>query len=175
MRVGSHTKQKGSVAARIRKTDVHPQELSCASVPRNDVASAPGGVLRGGIARVPTHAVRRGQERRAYVRVRLALSMRVERIAGQRDVISRVLQTQNISSSGVYFYSPCRIEPGTPIEMELLVVDRPWGRGSVRMRTDAHVVRVDEISRPGWHGLAAAFDDISFIRDEPLPPQFQTG
>ena len=37
------------------------------------------------------------------------------------------------------------------------------------MRTQACVVRVENARTPGWHGLAAAFDDITFIRDEPFP------
>jgi hypothetical protein len=31
------------------------------------------------------------------------------------------------------------------------------------------VVRVEGSKTPGWHGLAAAFDDITFVRDEPFP------
>jgi hypothetical protein len=121
-----------------------------------------------GIRRVPTHAVGRASERRAYVRARLALPLRVQRVAGQRDVKPIPLRTQDISSSGLYFLSPQRIEIGTPIEVEVLLVDRP-GRGTVRMCTAAHIVRADNGQTPGWHGLAAIFDDISFRRDERVP------
>jgi hypothetical protein len=41
------------------------------------------------------------------------------------------------------------------------------------MLTEAHVVRVDSALRPGWHLLAATFDDITFQREEPLPSRFQ--
>jgi hypothetical protein len=91
------------------------------------------------------------------------------RIAGQRSLSGRTLRTTNISSSGVLFLSPRRIEPGTPVEIEVCLVVRPFGRGSVRMVTEAHVVRAEVSSRPGWHALAASFDDITFQRDEPLP------
>jgi hypothetical protein len=37
------------------------------------------------------------------------------------------------------------------------------------MCTQAYIVRVEDAATPGWHGLAAAFDDITFIRDEPVP------
>jgi hypothetical protein len=37
------------------------------------------------------------------------------------------------------------------------------------MSTAAHVVRVDATGTPGWHGVAASFDDIEFRRDETLP------
>jgi hypothetical protein len=126
-----------------------------------------------GIARVPTHSVRPIEERRSYARAKLSLPLRVRRIAGQRERMGEPLRTTNISSSGVLFLSPQRIEPGTPIEIEVCLVDRPFGRGSVRMRTEAHIVRAEPASRPGWHSLAATFDDITFQREEPLPSRFR--
>ena len=126
-----------------------------------------------GIARVPTHAVRPPEERRAYARAKLSLSLRVKRIAGQRELLGEPFRTTNISSSGVLFLCPQRIEPGTPIDIEVCLVDRPFGRGTVKMRTEAHIVRADASSRPGWHSLAATFDDITFQREEPLPSRFR--
>ena len=126
-----------------------------------------------GIARVPTHAVRPPEERRSYARAKLSLPLRVNRIAGQREQMGETLRTTNISSSGVLFLCPQRIEPGTPIEIEVCLVDRPFGRGTVRMRTEAHIVRAEPASRAGWHFLAATFDDITFQREEPLPSRFQ--
>jgi PilZ domain len=126
-----------------------------------------------GIARVPTHSVRPPEERRSYARAKLSLPLRVNRIAGQREQMGEPLRTTNISSSGVLFLCPQRIEPGTPIEIEVCLVDRPFGRGTVRMRTEAHIVRAEPASRPGWHSLAATFDDITFQREEPLPSRFQ--
>jgi hypothetical protein len=126
-----------------------------------------------GIARVPTHAVRPVEERRAYTRAQLSLPLRLKRIAGQRERENHALRTTNISSSGVLFLCPRRIEPGTPIEIEVCLVDRPLGQGTVRMMTEAHIVRAEPASRPGWHALAATFDDITFQRDEPLPSRFE--
>jgi len=126
-----------------------------------------------GIARVPTHSVRPAEERRSYARAKLSLPLQVKRIAGQRERMGEPLRTTNISSSGVLFLCPQRIEPGTPIEIEVCLVDRPFGRGTVRMRTEAHIVRAEPASRPGWHSLAATFDDITFQREEPLPSRFQ--
>jgi hypothetical protein len=125
-----------------------------------------------GITRVPTHAVRPVAERRAYTRAKLSLPLRLKRIAGQRKDENHVLRTSNISSSGVLFLYPQRIEPGTPVEIEVWLVDRPLGRGTVRMMTEAHIVRADPASRPGWHAIAVSFDDITFQRDEPLPSRF---
>jgi hypothetical protein len=126
-----------------------------------------------GIARVPTHSVRPPEERRSYARAKLSLPLRVKRVAGQREPTGEPLRTTNISSSGVLFLCPQRIEPGTPVEIEVCLVDRPFGRGTVRMRTEAHIVRAEPASRPGWHALAATFDDITFQREEPLPSRFQ--
>jgi hypothetical protein len=126
-----------------------------------------------GIARVPTHSVRPLEERRSYARAKLSLPLRVKRVAGQRGISGELLRTTNISSSGVLFLYPQRIEPGTPIAIEVCLVDRPFGRGNVKMTTEAHIVRAEPSSRPGWHSLAATFDDITFQREEPLPSRFQ--
>jgi hypothetical protein len=126
-----------------------------------------------GISRVPTHAVRPVEERRAYARAKLSLGLRLMRVAGKRENEQQTLRTTNISSSGVLFLCPQRIEPGTPVEIEVCLVDRPLGRGTVRMMTEAHIVRAESASEPGWHSLAAIFDDISFHRDERLPSRFE--
>jgi PilZ domain len=136
---------------------------------RNGSARSAGTVPRPrGIARVPTHTVGHASERRSYVRASLTLPLCVRTVAGRSDPGLMTLSTQDISSSGIFFLCPRRIEPGTPIEMEVTLVDKPAGRGTVRMRTQACVVRAESAPVAGWHGLAAAFDDITFIRDEPL-------
>jgi len=122
-----------------------------------------------GILRVPTHTVAPTRERRAYARASLTLTLSLKKVAGRPHTDPAALSTQDISSSGIFFLCPVRIEPGTPIEMEVVLVDRPAGQGSVRMRTLASVVRSENTDKPGWHGVAASFDDITFIRDEPLP------
>jgi len=150
------------------------KELSARSVA--PVADPPSWTTRAkpkGIARVPTHAVRPPEERRSYARAKLSLPLRVKRVAGQRGRRGEPLRTTNISSSGVLFLYPQRIEPGTPIAIEVSLVDRPFGRGTVKMTTEAHIVRAEPASRPGWHSLAATFDDITFQREEPLPSRFQ--
>ena len=125
-----------------------------------------------GIWRAPTHAARPAQERRAYTRAKLSLPLRLKRIAGQRERNSQPLRTTDISSSGVLFLYPEHIEPGTPVEIEVFLVDRPFGRGTVRMMTEAHIVRAEPAMRSGWHALAVTFDEITFQRDEPLPSRF---
>jgi len=150
------------------------KELSARSA--TTVVDAPSWTTRAkpkGISRVPTHAVRPVEERRGYTRAKLSLPLCVKRIAGQREQKNQSLRTSNISSSGVLFLFPQRIEPGTPVEIEVCLIDRPFGRGTVKMSTEAHVVRAGHCSRPGWHALALCFDDITFHREEPLPSRFQ--
>jgi len=125
------------------------------------------------ITRVAARPARPVQERRGYTRAKLSLPLRVKRIAGQREHASRSLRTMDISSSGVLFLFPQHIEPGTPVEIEVSLVDRPFGQGSVRMMTEAHIVRAEWAERPGWHALAVAFDEITFKKDEPLPSRFE--
>jgi len=126
-----------------------------------------------GIKRVPTHTVGVPNERRSYARANLRLPLRVTRVAGQRQPEAERLCTRDISSSGVFFLCPQRIEPGTPIEIEVALVDRPLQSGSVLMLTEAHIVRAEPERANGWHGLAAIFDDITFHRSDPLPARFQ--
>ena len=119
-----------------------------------------------GINRVPTHTVGRARERRAYARARLSLPLRLERVAGQRHTQHYFLQTADISSSGLFFLSPLRIEAGTPIELEVKLIAQPVARATVHMSAIAHVVRTETAEKLGWYGVAAAFDDISYHRDE---------
>ncbi len=150
------------------------EELSAR--PATSIADLPSWATRTvpkGMARIPTHAVRPPNERRAYARAKLSLPMRVKRIAGQKEHSAQSLRTANISSSGVLFLSPQLIEPGTPVEIEVCLVDRPFGRGTVRMMTEAHIVRAEPSTHNGRHILAAMFDDITFEREDPLPSRFQ--
>ena len=122
-----------------------------------------------GINRVPTHTVGRVRERRAYARARLSLPLRLDRVAGQRHTQHYFLQTSDISSSGLFFLSPLRIEAGTPIELQEKLIAQPVARATVHMSAIAHVVRTEAAEKPGWYGVAASFDDISYRRDEKFP------
>src|SRR5262249_18845650 len=121
---------------------------------------------------VPTHAVGLAYERRNSPRAILNLPLRLIMINGQAQPLPITLVTKNISSSGVVFLAPWEIENGAGIEMEVGILGRPLGRGSVQMRTAAHVVRVEECNTPGWKGYAATFDDIDFKRDDAMPARF---
>lgn len=122
---------------------------------------------------VPTHVVGVAHDRRAHARAYLRLPLRLTAVNGRAEPVSVTLLTQNISSSGIYFLAPRQLEPGTALELEVALVERPLGQGSVRMATAAHVVRAEPANTPGWHGIAARFDDFDFRRDETLPVRFQ--
>lgn len=124
--------------------------------------------------RVPTHAIGVAEERRRYPRACLSLPLRLTRIGAMPEPIPVNLVTRNISSSGVYFLAPREIEPGTAIELEVALVERPVGFGSVQMCTAAHVVRREECEMPGWRGYAASFDDFALRRDDVIPIRFSS-
>jgi hypothetical protein len=173
MRTARHSKNMHSSRSNGSGKSAATEQLSASSA--TSVVPAPSWTTRAkpkGIARVPTHAVRPVEERRSYTRAKLSLPLRVKRIAGQREHRHPSLRTTNISSSGILFLCPHHIEPGTPVDIEVRLVDRPFGRGTVKMMTEAHVVRAEPASRSGWHSVAVSFDDISFQREEAMPSHF---
>jgi len=125
--------------------------------------------------RVPTHAVGVADERRRYPRASLALPLRLTKVSGVEEPIPVTLVTRNISSSGVYFLAPRELMPGTAIELEVALVERPLGFGSVQMCTAAHIVRAEETDMPGWRAYAASFDDFALQRDDSLPMRYKAG
>src|SRR5271166_6882226 len=124
--------------------------------------------------RVPTHAIGVADERRRYPRAVLSLPLRLTRIGDAVEPISVMLVTRNISSSGVYFLAPRDFEPGTAIELEVALIERPLGQGSVQMCTAAHIVRAEEVDMPGWRGYAATFDDFALRRDDIVPLRYRS-
>jgi PilZ domain len=120
-------------------------------------------------ARIPTHAIGVASERRRYPRAGLSLPLRLIRVDGAASFAPVLLVTRNISSSGIFFFAPREIALGTGIELEVGLVDRPFGLGRVQMLTAAHVVRTEECDMPGWRGYAASFDDFALQRDDFIP------
>lgn len=120
-------------------------------------------------ARVPTHAIDVASDRRRYPRARLSLPLRLIRVGGAAEPIPVQLVTRDISSTGIFFLAPRVIEAGSAIELQVALVERGFGLGSVQMITAAHVVRSEECEMPGWYGYAATFDDFAFERDDSIP------
>jgi hypothetical protein len=124
-------------------------------------------------ARVPTHAVGVADDRRRNPRASLSLPLRLIRVGATPEPTPVTLVTRNISSSGIYFLAPREMAPGTAIELEVALVDRPQGYGRVQMCTAAHIVRSEESDMPGWRGYAASFDDFALQRDDVLPMRYR--
>ena len=123
-------------------------------------------------ARVPTHAVGVFHEQREYPRASLHLPLRLRSVENFAEKYPISLVTRDISSTGVFFLSPKRIELNSTIELEIILVSRPLGRGNVVAVTVAKVRRVESANMPGWFGIAASFDDLKFDRDDEVPTYF---
>jgi hypothetical protein len=148
------------------------REFEDRSVCISSQASKPG--PRRYFARVPTYAVGVASERRRYPRASLSLPLRLTRVGETAEAIPVVLVTRDISSTGIFFLAPREIAIGTAVELQVALVERPLGCGSVQMITAAHVVRSEKCDMPGWHGYAAGFDDFAIERDDGVPTRFQT-
>jgi len=122
--------------------------------------------------RVPTHAVGVHPEHREYPRATLNLPLRLRSTGGVPVEFPITLVTRNISSTGVYFLCPRQLLVGTSIELEIVLVSKPLGLGNVVVATMAHVCRIETAAMPGWHGIAAAFDDVQFDRDDRIPSRY---
>jgi PilZ domain len=123
--------------------------------------------------RVPTHAVGFHPEQRQYPRAKLKLPLRLRAVGGEPEPYPITLVMRNISSTGVYFLCPKQLAVGRQVELEVVLVSKPMGRGSVVMTTMAHVCRSEAAAMPGWYGLAAFFDDVQFNHDDDLPSRFR--
>jgi hypothetical protein len=123
-------------------------------------------------ARVPTHAVGVHPEHREYPRATLKLPLRLRSVNNVPEESPVTLVTRDISSTGVYFLCPRSLAIGASLEIEVVLVSKPMGRGNVVMATRAHVHRHEPASMPGWYGIAASFDDVQFDRDDRIPIRF---
>ncbi len=122
--------------------------------------------------RVPTHAVGVHPEHREYPRATLRLPLRLRSVNSVQEQFPITLVTRDISSSGVFFLCPKQLALGTRIELEIVLVSRPMGRGNVVVATMARVQRLEPAAMPGWYGVAALFDDMAFDRDDRVPTRF---
>jgi PilZ domain len=122
-------------------------------------------------ARVPTHAVGVFPEQREYPRASLRLPLRLRGVNGRAEDFPITLVTRDISSSGVFFLCPRQLGLDIQVELEVVLVSRPMGRGNVVIVSHARVTRVEPAAVPGWFGIAASFDDLEFDRDDNIPSQ----
>ena len=123
-------------------------------------------------ARVPTHSVGVHPEHREYPRATLKLPLRLRGVNNVAEEFPVTLVTRDISSTGVYFLCPRFLAIGAFVEIEIVLVSKPMGYGNVVLATGAHVQRCEAAATPGWYGIAAAFDDVQFDRDDRVPARF---
>lgn len=160
-------------AANPRESVLGPQPLlNLPRVPALRVEPLLGPSHPRRFVRVPTHAVGVHPEHREYPRATLNLPLRLRGAGGVPEESPVTLVTRDISSTGVYFLCPRQLSVGTSIELEIVLVSKPLGLGNVVMATMAHVCRVEPLAMPGWVGIAAAFDDVQFDRDDSIPSRF---
>jgi hypothetical protein len=131
---------------------------------------APGQPRR--FVRVPTHAVGVNPEQREYPRASLKLPLRLRKVDDVAEEFPVTLVTRDISSTGVFFLCPKEIAVGALVELEIVLVSRPMGHGSVIIVSVAQVRRIEPAAMPGWYGVAASFDDVQFDRDDRVPSRF---
>ncbi|HXJ07283.1 MAG TPA: PilZ domain-containing protein [Candidatus Acidoferrum sp.] len=122
--------------------------------------------------RVPTHAVGVNRELREYPRASLKLPLRLRKVDDVAEEFPVTLVTRDISSTGVFFLCPKEIVVGALVELEIVLVSRPLGHGSVVIVSAAQVRRIEPAAMPGWYGVAASFDDVHFDRDDGVPSRF---
>jgi PilZ domain len=163
--------QTVAAAAQIA-TAAHPSAAESRRTPALRLVPLLRSSLPRQFVRVPTHAVGVHPEHRQYPRAKLKLPLRLRAVGGVPETHPVTLVMRNISSTGVYFLSPKHVAPGTAIELEVVLVSKPMGRGSVVMTTLAHVCRSEAAATPGWYGLAASFDDVQFDHDDDIPLRF---
>jgi len=166
--MGAAPERNGQHAAvsplRLREVESHTETITA-------ISGKPGPRR---FLRVPTHAIGVAAERRRYPRAKLALPLALTRIGDYQEPQPVALVTKNISPSGVYFLAPRKIEPGTAIDLEVALIERPAGFGRVQMCTAAHIVRAEETDMPGWRGYAASFDDFALKRDDVIPLRYRS-
>ncbi|MGA8036186.1 MAG: PilZ domain-containing protein [Candidatus Acidiferrales bacterium] len=125
-------------------------------------------------ARVPTYTVGVAHERRCNPRAALQLPLRLTRVDNVAEAYPVTLVTRNISSSGIFFLAPRDFVKGQSVELEVALIERPYGQGSVQMCTAAHIVRCEDADMPGWRGYAATFDDFAIKRDDVVPLRYRS-
>lgn len=151
---------------------VDPPAIEPARVPALRVTPllSPGRPRR--FVRVPTHAVGVNHEQREYPRASLKLPLRLRSVDSIPEDFPVTLVTRDISSTGVFFLCPRQVAVDAVVELEIVLVSRPLGYGSVVITTKAKVSRVEPAAMPGWFGVAASFEEVHFDRDDHIPSRF---
>ncbi|MBI4479912.1 MAG: PilZ domain-containing protein [Acidobacteria bacterium] len=95
--------------------------------------------------------------------MRLPVAVKAEQLKSEKQVV----ETRDVSSSGVYFEFGTPLEVGASVEF-LLTLPEPITKGSpVRIRCIGKVVRVEKNSsgEKGHLGVAATIERYEFVRE----------
>lgn len=114
-------------------------------------------------------------------RFRLAwpLWVRLRRHLGRKsrgrpeEVVAEESITENISTTGCYFYVSEEPAVGSPAEMEITVPGNSLGLGNSTVRCHGKVIRVDLPSTGGKVGVACSINSYAFHPPKPKPPKIQ--
>jgi len=110
-------------------------------------------------------------EQREYPRASLNLPMRLRSAAECPKNFDNACHSQH-QLHGSLFLCPRQLTVGASIELEIVLVSKPLGLGK-RCRYHNGARLQNGIRRyAGWHGIAAAFDDVQFDRDDRIPCRY---
>ncbi len=98
-------------------------------------------------------------DRRRHPRFTAWLPLRLKIVGGIIQHDSPPLLTQNLSKTGLCFPAPQRIEPGESIEVEVTFLGAGLGGNNICISSTGYIVRAESTKKPGWHKLAATFDE----------------
>jgi hypothetical protein len=98
-------------------------------------------------------------ERRRHQRFTAWLPLRLLAVGGIIQKYPLLLLTQNLSKTGLCLPSPQRIEPGLSIEVEVTFLGVGLRGNNISITSTGHIVRAELSKKPGWHKLAAAFEE----------------
>lgn len=104
-------------------------------------------------------------DRRTHARLPIHSSVRVKRVSGRPEPAIHEFEGMDVSCSGIRFRADREFQPGTPMDLEVVLLDRRKDGQNVKMFTSAHVVRSEASAEGGWHAIAVAFDDIAISRE----------
>ena len=83
--------------------------------------------------------------------------------------------TENISSSGAYFWLDTPPEIGSIIECEMTIPSKTIGaRSDVTLRCLARVIRTDAPKKGNQTGVACVIDSYEFVRPKTAKPKSRT-
>jgi hypothetical protein len=102
------------------------------------------------------------KEQRRSQRFQLALPMTLVR--GSQGEVSKMAETRNVSSTGVYFLVGESIEPGTLLEFIITLPEEISMAGPVRLLCKGKVTRV-EPQEEARLGVAATIERYEFLRE----------